>query len=93
MDKVDGFFHWTWKCERKMLVIQKSFIFKGIDSYLLVRRNDRRFVTKMSKRKDVPESSRTQQQQQPPNVLLRVSNTIIARSVVAVFGLGFIDAG
>ncbi|XWS73132.1 hypothetical protein CRYUN_Cryun02cG0099000 [Craigia yunnanensis] len=73
-----------------MLVMQKSFIFKGIDSYLLVKRNDRRFVTKMSKRKDVPESSRTQQ---PPNFLLRVSNTILARSVVAVFGLGFIDAG
>ncbi|XWS70877.1 hypothetical protein CRYUN_Cryun03dG0086700 [Craigia yunnanensis] len=59
-----------------MLVIQKSFIFKGIDSYLLVRRNDRRFITKMSKGKDVPESSRIQQ---PPKFPLRVSNTILAR--------------
>ncbi|XVE98630.1 hypothetical protein REPUB_Repub03eG0123100 [Reevesia pubescens] len=74
-----------------MLVIQKNFIFRGFDSYFLVgRRTNRRFVTKMSKRKDVGESSRSQQQ---PNFPLRVSNTILARSVVAVFGLGFIDAG
>ncbi|XVF47858.1 hypothetical protein PTKIN_Ptkin03bG0144300 [Pterospermum kingtungense] len=74
-----------------MLVIQKSFIFKGNDSYVIVRRNDRRFVTKITgKRKEVGGSSKTKQ---PPSFPLRVSNTILARSVVAVFGVGFIDAG
>ncbi|KAK6236000.1 hypothetical protein QQP08_026082 [Theobroma cacao] len=73
-----------------MLAIHKSLVFKSIDSYLLVRRIDRRLVPKMTKRKDPPESSRTQQQ---PIFPQRVSNTILARSVVAVVGLGFIDAG
>ncbi|XP_022751640.1 uncharacterized protein LOC111300271 [Durio zibethinus] len=77
-----------------LLVIQKSFIFnfKGNNSHLLVRRNDTRFISKMTKKKGVPESSGSQLQQQT-NFPLRVSNTILARSVVAVFGLGFIDAG
>ncbi|XVE71691.1 hypothetical protein DITRI_Ditri10aG0171800 [Diplodiscus trichospermus] len=78
----------------KMLVIQKSLISKAIvDPYLLDRRNNRRFrfVTKMSrKRKDVDEISRSQQL---PSFPLRVSNTIVARSVVAVSALGFLDAG
>lgn len=81
-------------------MIQKSFIiFKGNGSYNVVKRNDRRFVTKMSKRKEVGGSSRTQNQnqnQQPSPSFplgLRVSNPILAKSAVAVFGLGFIDAG
>lgn len=81
---------------RKMWVIQKSFIiFKGNGSYNVVKRNDRRFVTKMSKRKEVGGSSRTQNQQPSPSfpLGLRVSNPILAKSAVAVFGLGFIDAG
>ncbi|KAE8735452.1 Tetratricopeptide repeat (TPR)-like superfamily protein isoform 1 [Hibiscus syriacus] len=79
--------------ERKMWTIHKSLTFNGIllSSHLPVTRTDSRFVTKLSKRKDTvcPSSSNDRF----PKFKLGVSNTVLARSLVGLFGLGFIDAG
>ncbi|KAA3453091.1 DNA-directed RNA polymerase subunit beta' [Gossypium australe] len=68
-------------------------IFNGIPqpSRLSVNRNGTRFITEASKRKE--NGGPTSRNQQLPKFQLKVSNTVIARSVVVVFGLGFIDAG
>lgn len=70
-----------------MYVTEKGLIFNNLSPSLFVKKNGRGFGTTLAKRRDLPEDSRTQQGP------LRVSNTILARSVVAVLGLGFIDAG
>ncbi|XP_012071575.1 uncharacterized protein LOC105633562 isoform X2 [Jatropha curcas] len=49
------------------------------------------FATLAKKRDDLSEDSKTQKKQ--PFFPLRVSNSILSQSAVAVFGLGFIDAG
>ncbi|TYJ39190.1 hypothetical protein E1A91_A04G049400v1 [Gossypium mustelinum] len=68
-------------------------IFNGIPqpSRLSVNKNCTRFITKASKRKE--NGGPTSRNQQLPKFQLKVSNTVIARSVVVLFGLGFIDAG
>ncbi|XP_061990869.1 uncharacterized protein LOC133709223 [Rosa rugosa] len=76
-----------------MFVAEKSAIFNKLSPYLFVKKNGREFGTILAKRRDLqPENPSTQGGKFvfPP---LRVSNTILARSVVAVLGLGFIDAG
>ncbi|XP_059455507.1 uncharacterized protein LOC132185750 isoform X2 [Corylus avellana] len=73
-----------------MLVTRKSFIFNSPTSYPFVRRNGRKFGISMAKKKDLSDNSRTQQETIFP---LKISNPILARSVVALLGLGFIDAG
>ncbi|XP_040996951.1 uncharacterized protein LOC121242970 [Juglans microcarpa x Juglans regia] len=74
-----------------MLVTEKSFIFKGLTSYPFLKTNGREFGIKLASKRDLPENSTTTQQE---NIFpLRVSNPVLARSVVAVLGLGFIDAG
>ncbi|XP_059455644.1 uncharacterized protein LOC132185859 isoform X2 [Corylus avellana] len=73
-----------------MLVTRKSFIFNSPTSYPFVRRNGRKFGISMAKEKDLSDNSRTQQETIFP---LKISNPILARSVVALLGLGFIDAG
>ncbi|XP_059454846.1 uncharacterized protein LOC132185046 isoform X2 [Corylus avellana] len=73
-----------------MLVTRKSFIFNGPTSYPFVRRNGRNFGISMAKKKDLSDNSRAQQETIFP---LKISAPILARSVVAVLGLGFIDAG
>ncbi|KAM1110915.1 hypothetical protein ACFX13_010324 [Malus domestica] len=83
-----------------MLVAEKSLIFsssRNLSPYLLLKRkNGREFggTFLLAKRKDMPEDSRTSPEQQLVFPLrIRVSNTVLARAAVAVFGLGFIDAG
>ncbi|GLT97610.1 hypothetical protein SLE2022_151660 [Rubroshorea leprosula] len=76
-----------------MSVIQQSFIFKAPASYFLERENGRKTFYVMARKRDFSENLSSQQQQPKPIFPLRVSNTILARSAVAVFGLGFIDAG
>ncbi|XP_062160096.1 uncharacterized protein LOC133867375 [Alnus glutinosa] len=74
-----------------MLVTRKSFIFNSPTSYPSVRRNGRKFGISMAKKRDLSDKSRTQQE--TTIFPLKISNPILARSVVAVLGLGFIDAG
>lgn len=74
-----------------MGAIERIFFFNNlVTSHLHLKRNGRKCVTLLAQKRDLSENSRTQQQLTFP---LRVPNTILARSVVAVFGLGFIDAG
>ncbi|XP_038998877.1 uncharacterized protein LOC120124242 [Hibiscus syriacus] len=81
--------------DRKMWTIHKSLTFNGIlhPSHLPVTRNDSRFVTKLSKRKDSVDPSSSNSNNRFPKFTLGVSNTVLARSLVGLFGLGFIDAG
>ena len=73
----------------KMLITGNRVISNNIFSSLVVNKNARKFGTStLAQKRDFSES-----QQQPPIFPLRVSNTILARSAVAVFALGFIDAG
>ncbi|XP_059455258.1 uncharacterized protein LOC132185511 [Corylus avellana] len=72
-----------------MLVTRKSFIFNIPTSYPFVRRNGRKSGISMAKKKDLSDNSKTQQETIFP---LKISNPILARSIVAVLGLGFIDA-
>ncbi|CAA7048704.1 unnamed protein product [Microthlaspi erraticum] len=46
-------------------------------------------VTVMSKKRDFPENSNEKR----PVLQIKVPNTILARSAIAVLGLGFVDAG
>ena len=73
-----------------MLVTRKSFIFNSRTSSRFVRRNGRKFRISMAKKEDLSDNSRTRQETIFP---LKISNPILVRSVVAVLGLGFIDAG
>jgi hypothetical protein len=72
-----------------MLVTRKSFIFNCRTSYPFVRRNGRKFGISMAKKQDLSDNSRTQQETIFP---LKISTPILAHSVVAVLGLGFIYA-
>ncbi|CAK7338138.1 unnamed protein product [Dovyalis caffra] len=59
--------------------------------HVYLKKNGRKCVTTtLAKRKDLSENSRSQEQ---PIFPLRVPKKIISLSVVAVSGLGFIDAG
>lgn len=76
---------------KKMVVTESSFISTTkLSSYLLVRENGRKFATTLAKKGDLSETSRTQKK---PSFPLRVSNKVLAQSAIALFGLGFIDAG
>lgn len=73
------------------MVTESSFISATkLSSYLLLRKNGRKFATTLAKKRDLSETSRTQKK---PSFSLRVSNTVLAQSAIALFGLGFIDAG
>ncbi|XP_034700433.1 uncharacterized protein LOC117925519 [Vitis riparia] len=74
-----------------MLVTQDTFIFNTLPPYLFHIKNGTKFRPTLAQKRDASKNSSTQQQQ---SILpLRVSNTILARSAIAVLGLGFIDAG
>ncbi|KAF3452913.1 hypothetical protein FNV43_RR03346 [Rhamnella rubrinervis] len=74
-----------------MVVTENSFISATkLSSYLFVRKTGRNFATTLAKKRDSSEASRTQKK---PSFPLRVSNTLLAQSAIALFGLGFIDAG
>ncbi|XP_015891804.1 uncharacterized protein LOC107426201 [Ziziphus jujuba] len=78
-----------------MVVTENSFISatitKLLPSHLFVRTNGRKFGTTLAKKRDLPETSKTQIQK--PSFPFRVSNRVLAQSAIGLFGLGFIDAG
>ncbi|GMI97576.1 hypothetical protein like AT4G30845 [Hibiscus trionum] len=76
-----------------MWTLHKTLTFNTIlhSPHLPATRNASRIVTKLSKRKDVVGPSA--RNNQLPKLPLPVSNTVLARSLVGLFGLGFIDAG
>ncbi|KAL6191563.1 hypothetical protein ACLB2K_037953 [Fragaria x ananassa] len=76
-----------------MFVAGKSLIFNKLWLSLFVKKNGRDLGTIMAKRRDSPTEISSTQEGGFVFPRLRVSNTIVARSVVAVLGLGFIDAG
>ncbi|PIA46009.1 hypothetical protein AQUCO_01600343v1 [Aquilegia coerulea] len=79
---------------KKMIVAHKSFFSSIIittpSPYLNISRNGRKLKTTLAKKPDPVENLETQQQ---PILSLRVPSVFLARSAVAVLGLGFIDAG
>ncbi|KDO62303.1 hypothetical protein CISIN_1g033338mg [Citrus sinensis] len=80
-----------------MLVTEKCFSFRNLTPYLPVKKhavgsNCISFIT-LAKKKDLPETSSAQQQNEKPIFPIKVSNLILSRAAVAVLGLGFIDAG
>ncbi|GAY48523.1 hypothetical protein CUMW_112310 [Citrus unshiu] len=80
-----------------MLVTEKCFSFRNLTPYLPVKKhavgsNCKSFIT-LAKKKDLPETSSAQQQNEKPIFPIKVSNLILSRAAVAVLGLGFIDAG
>lgn len=76
-----------------MSITEKSFVLNNLchlTSYPFVKTtNGKKLGITFAKKKDLSENS-TQQENIFP---LKVSNPILSRSVVAVLGLGFIDAG
>ncbi|XP_061347556.1 uncharacterized protein LOC133293053 [Gastrolobium bilobum] len=61
-----------------------------LTSSLPVRKNGMRFGTTLAKKKEFQEKGKSQRQR---SFTLRVSKSILARTAIGVFGLGFIDAG
>ncbi|KAH7861181.1 hypothetical protein Vadar_022703 [Vaccinium darrowii] len=74
-----------------MLITERGIV-PNICSYLVVKKHGRKSgSTKiLAQKRDLEENSC---KQEGPIFPLRVSNTILAQSAVAVLGLGFIDAG
>ncbi|KAL4654453.1 hypothetical protein ACB092_01G379500 [Castanea dentata] len=76
-----------------MSITEKSFVLNNLchlTSYPFVKAtNGKKLGITSAKKRDLSENS-TQQENIFP---LKVSNPILSRSVVAVLGLGFIDAG
>ncbi|XP_028086987.1 uncharacterized protein LOC114287741 isoform X2 [Camellia sinensis] len=77
--------------DKKMLITERSVISK-ILTHMVVKKNGTKFrsITVVAQKRELGEKSRDKQE---PLFSLRVSNTILAQSVVTVLGLGFIDAG
>lgn len=79
-----------------MPIADSTFIFTGLSALphplLLSNNNARKFGTTSAKRTgDSDSDSISSTQLKFPS--LRVANPLLARSVVAVLGLGFVDAG
>ncbi|KAF4390149.1 hypothetical protein CsatB_013759 [Cannabis sativa] len=73
------------------VVAAKSFILTKFSSPLLyVTKNGKRFGIILGQKRNFSENSKTQK---GPIFPLRISTTLITQSAIAVFGLGFIDAG
>ncbi|XP_028793975.1 uncharacterized protein LOC114749620 [Neltuma alba] len=73
-----------------MLMTGSSAIFISFAPYPPVDKNGRKFGEIFAKKKDLQEKPTTQQK---PLFPLRLSKSILSRSAIAVFGLGFVDAG
>ena len=73
-----------------MVVAGRSCGFICFTCSLPVRKSGRRFGTTLAKRKEFQENSKGEQK---PFFPLRISKSVLARTAVGVFGLGFIDAG
>ncbi|KAL0559174.1 hypothetical protein IC582_003764 [Cucumis melo] len=82
-----------------MAMVDSSFIFIGISAVphpLLnnnKNNNGRKFGITSAKRTQDSDSTSSTQPNQFKFPSLRVSNPLLARSVVSVLGLGFVDAG
>ncbi|KAF9614353.1 hypothetical protein IFM89_018106 [Coptis chinensis] len=74
-----------------MVTTQNGFLFSTPSTSLVTWRNSRKLKHTLAKKQDSTDNFKSQQQQ--PFLTLRVPNVFIARSVIAVLGLGFIDAG
>lgn len=78
---------------KEMVAIETSLFFNNLSSPNLYRPNKIRrrnaIAVTLAKKKDSSKDSTTQQ----PNFPLRFSSKFLAQSAIAVFGLGFIDAG
>ncbi|XP_058081262.1 uncharacterized protein LOC131229341 isoform X1 [Magnolia sinica] len=57
--------------------------------HLFFMKRGRKYISKFSKKEDTSENPKSQDSVFP----LKVSNVFLARSAIAVLGLGFIDAG
>ncbi|KAI4335511.1 hypothetical protein L6164_014149 [Bauhinia variegata] len=73
-----------------MLVTGRSSILTSLTPYLSAKKNGTSFAKTLAKKRDSQESIKTPHQSFLP---LRVSKSTLARAAIAVFGLGFIDAG
>ncbi|KAK4257589.1 hypothetical protein QN277_007157 [Acacia crassicarpa] len=74
-----------------MAMTASSVVFiSSTPSYPSVNKNGRKFRKVFAKKRDLQENPTTQQKSLFP---LRLSKSILSRSAIAVFGLGFIDAG
>ncbi|KAK2646528.1 hypothetical protein Ddye_021723 [Dipteronia dyeriana] len=75
-----------------MLITEKCFIFSLNPSYLLLKKNvtTTKSITTLAQKRDLSEISSTKEQQY---FQIRVSNPILPRAAIALFGLGFVDAG
>lgn len=74
---------------KKMLVTAKSS-FGNFASHLLVKRSGRNSKTTLAQKREVSDDTKPQQNSK---FTLRVSRSFLAQSAIAIFGLGFIDAG
>lgn len=74
-----------------VVATQKTFIFTNLTSpYLTVNKNGSKLpAITLAKKKDISETSTPQQQNFP----IKLSTSLLPRAAIAVFGLGFIDAG
>ncbi|XP_062078480.1 uncharacterized protein LOC133782998 [Humulus lupulus] len=72
------------------VVAGKSFILNKYSSSLYLNKNGKRYGIISGQKRDFSENSKTQK---GPIFPLRISTTLITQSAIAIFGLGFIDAG
>ncbi|KAJ6406981.1 hypothetical protein OIU84_010488 [Salix udensis] len=78
---------------REMAAIKRSFLLINLElsRHVYPEKNGRKcFTTTSAKKKESSENPRSQEQ---PLFPLRAPKNLLSQSAVAVFGLGFIDAG
>uniref|UniRef100_A0A6N2MQW4 DUF7887 domain-containing protein n=1 Tax=Salix viminalis TaxID=40686 RepID=A0A6N2MQW4_SALVM len=78
---------------REMVAIKRSFLLINLElsRHVYPEKNGRKcFTTTSAKKKESSENPRSQEQ---PLFPLRAPKNLLSQSAVAVFGLGFIDAG
>ncbi|KAL3532982.1 hypothetical protein ACH5RR_006503 [Cinchona calisaya] len=72
-----------------MLLLENAVICGSNASFLLLKNHRRSATLALAKKRDFSENSRTQES----IFSLKFSNRFLAQSAIAVFSLGFIDAG
>ncbi|XP_050213147.1 uncharacterized protein LOC126664682 isoform X2 [Mercurialis annua] len=79
-----------------MVAIQQTTLFFSSSNILdhLPNKSAQRYkISTLAKKKDLSDDSTTQQHHNPFFPLVISNNNILIQSAIAVFGLGFIDAG
>ncbi|KAB5552752.1 hypothetical protein DKX38_010063 [Salix brachista] len=78
---------------REMVAIKRSFLLINLElsHHVYPEKNGRKCLTTTSAKKK--ESSENPRSQEQPPFPLRAPKNLLSQSAVAVFGLGFIDAG